>query len=260
MGRTAEHNNAAAEDRERTCTMKTTKAFSRNQAVELLTELGVMSAPKWSIKRLEAKLPNIEDLVDEGTKLKGAPKATLAALRAAIKENLAIEVVDPTTKNQDDIDAEMTEAPAKPAKKGAKKAPAPEPEPTEDAEPTEDEPQAEDQTDDTETAEGGIETPPPAPPAKPAKKTPPPTETKTQKEPARKLEALGGVRQTRSRSFLAGAILKKHGLVTEITQTMVDELNTAYGRANDAESFYTLRDAWHVVRGFVDGDKAINNG
>ena len=43
--------------------------------------------------------------------------------------------------------------------------------------------------------------------------------------------------------------------LTSITQEMVDELDGLYGKVNPAESFYTLRDAWHVIRGYVQGDK-----
>lgn len=91
--------------------------------------------------------------------------------------------------------------------------------------------------------------------AAPVQKKQEPEKAASTKTPTRSLDAVPGVRKTRSRSFLAGIVAKEYGY-EEITQEMVDRLNELYGKKNDAESFYTLRDAVAVVRGFVEGEKA----
>jgi hypothetical protein len=69
-----------------------------------------------------------------------------------------------------------------------------------------------------------------------------------------------GVRNTRSRPYLAGIIVKKHAtakgegkldLTCGITDEMVTELDEAYGKPNPVESMFTLRNAWHAIRGCV---------
>ena len=95
----------------------------------------------------------------------------------------------------------------------------------------------------------------PEPEPKAAKKTEKPvTEDKAS---TRTLEKLGGLKPNRSRSFFAGAVIKEAGIdnvfANGITDEMVGELDNLYGKPNKAESFYTLRDACHVIRGFVHG-------
>jgi|GEM_PF-2636926 len=83
----------------------------------------------------------------------------------------------------------------------------------------------------------------PAPaPAEPKKPTP-------KKKPA--APATPGVRAGRTRAYLAGQIIKKHGITAGVTDAMVAELDEAYGKANPTESRYRLSDAWHAARGFA---------
>lgn len=63
-----------------------------------------------------------------------------------------------------------------------------------------------------------------------------------------------GVRNSRTRPFLAGVLIKKHGRKAGVTDEMVAELDEMYGKENPAESMFCLRNAWHAIRGFMDGD------
>jgi len=73
---------------------------------------------------------------------------------------------------------------------------------------------------------------------KPAKNTPPET------------TRIPGVRETRTRPYLAGTIIAEHGLEAGVTEAMVAELDDLYGKTNPAESLFALRNAWHSIRGF----------
>lgn len=64
-------------------------------------------------------------------------------------------------------------------------------------------------------------------------------------------ERVPGVRPMRTRTYLAGAIIAKHGLGAGVTDGMVTELDTAYGKPNPAESRFCLKNAWHACRAFT---------
>jgi len=90
-----------------------------------------------------------------------------------------------------------------------------------------------------------------APAAKPAKKekvAKPEQETTGTPDTAK----APGVRVAVTRPYMAGVIIGKHGLDAGITDAMVAELNAAYGKENDGESLFALRNAWHAARGFYD--------
>jgi len=59
-----------------------------------------------------------------------------------------------------------------------------------------------------------------------------------------------GVRPTRTRPYLAGAIVAKHGLAAGVTPAMVGELDKAYGKPNPRESQFCLKNAWHACRAY----------
>lgn len=94
----------------------------------------------------------------------------------------------------------------------------------------------------------------PAKKTAPAKQAPAPVEAApTKPTPAKKPAApvTPGVRAGRTRAYLAGQIIKKHGITAGVTAAMVAELDEAYGKANPTESRYRLSDAWHAARGFA---------
>ncbi len=83
--------------------------------------------------------------------------------------------------------------------------------------------------------------------------TAPATKDKTKeptKKTASKTPTVPGVRSIRTRPYLAGTIIAKHGLAIGVTDAMVAELDEAYGKPNPTESQFCLKNAWHTVRGY----------
>lgn len=190
----------------------------RSVAVALFVALNFKTADKWTIDKLGEKLKKIEEHVDEDTKLGDAEKKNLAKVTKALAANEEIEITDDTP------------APAKVAPKPAKK---------EEAEETE-EAEAPAKTAKTTVAGGkGVE-------KKKAAKPP--------KEEKPKGPSADGVRFSKSRPYLAGIVVKKLGIESGVTQKHVDELNKAYGKPNDHQSWFVMRNAWHSVRGYMSGD------
>ena len=60
-----------------------------------------------------------------------------------------------------------------------------------------------------------------------------------------------GIRAIRTRPYLAGKIIAKHGLAAGVTDAMVAELDEAYGKPNAAESQFCLKNAHHAARGYL---------
>lgn len=89
-------------------------------------------------------------------------------------------------------------------------------------------------------------------PAKAAKPAKAPRAEKAKDGPAK-------VRYEKSACYVAGKILKKHGLKKGITQQMVDEATEEIGRKNEHQDWFNLRNAWHAIRAYigqpVDGPK-----
>lgn len=61
---------------------------------------------------------------------------------------------------------------------------------------------------------------------------------------------LTGVRAAVTRPYLAGQIIKEMGVEVGVTEAMVKELDNRYGKVNENESWFALRNAWHAIRGF----------
>jgi len=55
----------------------------------------------------------------------------------------------------------------------------------------------------------------------------------------------------RTRPYLAGTIIAKHGLAAGVTDAMVAELDEAYGKPNPTESQFCLKNAFHSARGYL---------
>ncbi|GAB4143021.1 MAG: hypothetical protein Tsb009_13850 [Planctomycetaceae bacterium] len=64
-----------------------------------------------------------------------------------------------------------------------------------------------------------------------------------------------GVRAMKTRPYMAGVIIAKHGLAAGVTKEMVEELDKEYGHANPAESLFCLHNAWHAARGYSGIDR-----
>lgn len=198
--------------------MSTVK-IDKKEAITLFEALGQTTAEKWNEKRMAGKLAKIADFVDDDVKLSKGTEATLDKVLAAIEAGDDIEVVDG-----------VEEAPAKgKGKKAAKPEPEPEPEP----------------------APAKKKAAAPAPAEKPAKEKKPTKPAKDDDGTAK----IPGVRETRTRPFLAGCLIKENGMGAGITDAMVAELDKQYGKTNPAESLFCLRNAWHSIRGYEEGDK-----
>lgn len=96
-------------------------------------------------------------------------------------------------------------------------------------------------------------TPPPAPekPKKEKKEEKPAKAEKPAKEQKEK-DSPEGVRNSRSRPYIAGLVIKKYGIEAGATQKMADEIDAAYGKPNPKESMFVLRNAWHAIRGWIE--------
>ena len=76
-----------------------------------------------------------------------------------------------------------------------------------------------------------------------------PTAKTTPKKP--EAPKVPGVRAGRTRTYLAGLIIARHGIAAGVTDAMVAELDEEYGNANPRESQWCLKNAWHVARGYA---------
>jgi len=75
---------------------------------------------------------------------------------------------------------------------------------------------------------------------------------KRQTKPAAAGPATPGVRaSTKTRPYLAGMVIKRHGLAAGVTPAMVAELDKLMGVANPVESTGRLKTAWHAIRGYL---------
>lgn len=70
--------------------------------------------------------------------------------------------------------------------------------------------------------------------------------------------SIPGVRPTRSRPFLSGVVILKHGLEAGVTDAMIEEIDAMYveggGSTNIRETQFSARNAWAAIRGYVCGD------
>ena len=69
--------------------------------------------------------------------------------------------------------------------------------------------------------------------------------------PAPKAPTVPGVRAGRTRTYLAGTVVRKHGLAAGVTPAMVAELDTLYGKPNPTESRWCLKNAYHACRAYA---------
>lgn len=207
----------------------------RSLALALLVSLGFKTADKWDAKKLSDKINKLNEQVDDDTKVDDEDQQkALAKILKAIAAAKPVEILaDPA----EEAEAEIEEAPVpakKPAKAAAKPAPVAEEEVEIEAATAKPTPKKAATT----AAPGGagkttVKPPKPAPAPKPPKTTTP------------------GVRESRSRPYLAGIVIKKHTRAAGITEVMITELDAAYGKPNPAESLFCLRNAWHAIRGYV---------
>jgi hypothetical protein len=192
------------------------------KAIALFNALGLQAAAKWNLKRMAGKLAKIDELVDEETTIDDVEANTTCDLvLKAIEDGQEIEVVE------GEPEAAAVAAPAA----------------------------AEGEEDSVNMAEAM------KPDAKPKKKAATKKAAGTAAAPATPKEPkpaaapkTPGVRETRTRPFLAGIVIREAGgLEKGVTDAMVQKLDKLYGKENPAESQFCLKNAWHAIRGFQPG-------
>ena len=77
---------------------------------------------------------------------------------------------------------------------------------------------------------------------------------KPEAKPVEKPTSPPGVRKCRSKGYLAGLVVMRHGLDAGVTDAMVAELNELTGKPSPTQSRFDLAFAWHVARGWQDLD------
>lgn len=220
-----------------------TVQVTRTAAIALFTELGITTANKWNAKRMGAKLQKIDEMVDDDTDIEDEEiDATLTTLLEAIEAEEDIEVVA------------GEKAPAKPAKEAPKGKKAAKPKEAEEEDGDGDDGE-EEETVPVQTAAQKKKAAAAAKKAKAAEEKKAAAAAKKKAAEEKKAAAIPGVRETRTRPFLAGVVIANHGgLKAGVTEEMVQELDELYGKENPSESMFTLRNAWHAIRGFQNGD------
>lgn len=225
---------------------------SRSQAVAVFAALGVPQAEEWSRRRMNNKVKDLPNHVEEDFTLEDDElNDRLRAMVEAVDSGEGVEVV----KDTEFEDEPVAEAPVKeePAKEPEPAAKAPETAPEQPkqkkgrrgrrgkkaAEKPAEEPKAE-APPEPKKDEGAKEEK--AKDAKPAKAKP--------KAKAKKKKVKPSGVSKHSCSYLAGKVIGKHGLSTGITKTMVTEHTKLVGRTNEYRSKYDLSDAHHTIRGF----------
>jgi outer membrane biosynthesis protein TonB len=208
-------------------------AIKRDAAITLFEALGITSASKWNVKRMAAKLAKVDEMVDVDTAIEDPnAEATLSACLGAITagEEITVDTEAADTKTK----AEATKAKAS-KKSKAKPKSKPEPKPKKKATATKPKPEP-------KKKGKGVTT-------KTKKVTPKP---KKSPEPSSKGSATRGVRDGATRPFYAGKVIKAHGLENGVTESMVAALDKTFGRPNERQSFFILRNAWHAIRGYSE--------
>lgn len=68
---------------------------------------------------------------------------------------------------------------------------------------------------------------------------------------AAKVNRPKGIRPSTTNPYVAGLILKKHGLDVGITDEMLLEFDTMRGRSNPAEARFVLANTWHAINAWT---------
>jgi hypothetical protein len=189
-------------------------------ARQLFAALGVSGTEKMNAAKLQTRLGKIQDIADEDTEVEDAKlqKLLTRVLKASTEgEDLTVE----------DVEADTAEAEAAPEKPAAKKKAANQVTSTPGGAGVTKKKKAKAEDEDEPKAK--------------------PTAPKTPKAVSK------GVRDGRTRPYLAGIVLKLH-VGEGVTDDMVKELNAAYGDENETESRFALRNAYHAIRGFNTKD------
>jgi len=223
--------------------------ITRDEAVAVFEALGLASAAKWNAKRMTGKISKIDEMVDDDTNIEDEDvDDTLTKCLEAIENEEEIIVLSA---------AEAKAAPAaKPAAKKGGTKPAAKPAAKKGTKPASKKAKPEPEDDDEEVEETRVAKKPGrgAKPAAKGAKGAKGAKPAAKGAKAKAAPSTPGVRATRTRPFLAGVLIKKYGTEVGVTDAMIAELDEMYGKENPTESSYRLREAWHGIRGFLNGD------
>lgn len=230
----------------------TTFVVGRKQAIALFSELGY-DASKWAKARMEAKLAKLPELVDSNTNIDSVDLNNLLdGILDALKAGNALELVN-------DAPAAPTPAQADAATQAPAASPAVEPEaaaPVADvvdtAKPNKAKAKAKAEADaakakakaDKEAAKAAEKA------AKEAEKA----KAKAEKAAKEAQEGPPGVRDTKGRNYIAGALFAKVGLEKGVTPELVALVDKALGKENPRETRFVLSAAYHILQGYMAND------
>lgn len=239
----------------------TTFVVGRKQAIALFSELGY-DASKWAKARMEAKLAKLPELVDSNTNIDSVDLNNLLdGILDALKAGNALELVNdaPAAPTPAQADADTQAPVAAPAVEPAAEAPVADVVDT--AKPDKAKAKAEADAKkaaakaeadaakakakaDKEAAKAAEKA------AKEAEKT----KAKAEKAAKEAQEGPPGVRDTKGRNYIAGALFAKVGLEKGVTPELVALVDKALGKENPRETRFVLSAAYHILQGYMAND------
>lgn len=90
-------------------------------------------------------------------------------------------------------------------------------------------------------------------PAKKTKKEKPAEKTKKEKPAEKNGSGMARIRPVKNRRFMAGVVLRDHGLQDGLTDELISRVCKMFGDDNKEASAKQLADAWHVLNGYLNG-------
>jgi len=199
--------------------------LTRQEAIALCTSLGFKTASKWNKDRMLRKLSDLSELVKDGdiqVDEEDDDADRMNEILSAIAEadgdvDISSKVEEKESEEEETNTAEPVQE-KKPAKKTKKEKPA---EKAEEIEPVEEK--------------------------KPAEKT------KKEKPAEKNGSGMARIRPVKNRRFMAGVVLRDHGLQDGLTDELISRVCKMFGDDNKEASAKQLADAWHVLNGYLNG-------
>lgn len=199
--------------------------LTRQEAIALCTSLGFKTASKWNKDRMLRKLSDLSELVKDGdiqVDEEDDDADRMNEILSAIAEADGDVDISSKVEEKESEEEEMNTAEPvqekKPAKKTKKEKPA---EKAEEIEPVEEK--------------------------KPAEKT------KKEKPAEKNGSGMARIRPVKNRRFMAGVVLRDHGLQDGLTDELISRVCKMFGDDNKEASAKQLADAWHVLNGYLNG-------
>lgn len=208
--------------------------LTRQEAIALCTSLGFKTASKWNKDRMLRKLSDLSELVKDGdiqVDEEGDDADRMNEILSAIAEadgdvDISSKVEEKESEEEETNIAEPVQE-KKPAKKTKKEKPV---EKAEEIEVVEEKKSAEKM-----------------------KKEKPAEKTKKEKPAEKNGSGMARIRPVKNRRFMAGVVLRDHGLQDGLTDELISRVCKMFGDDNKEASAKQLADAWHVLNGYLNG-------